>query len=184
MSRLISSFPHEVIENILSCLQGEDLINASEVCWQWNCVAYRLMQKMIHSVFSPELLEDISLDVQEKLGDPLLDVYREAVEELHLESEIEAIELTNSISALEADGDRLYVGDSSGSLMLGLMKCKELLVVASPSKLHFFSTANVCKGGRVDLQPLIPNWDFQKKNMAFSINKDLLGVSETSINVK
>ncbi|XP_059484402.1 uncharacterized protein LOC132201881 isoform X2 [Neocloeon triangulifer] len=208
----ISNFPLEVVEKILSNLQGEALIAASQVCWLWSCVAHRIMQTSNRDSFSDELLEDLRLDIEDLKGDLLLDLYRETHPNLVLLQETPLVQMHHFAAVLQADGPRLYAGDGVGNVMvyelleseqsflspepvvsvvipsgpvsnMSLMKAHDLLFVCSPSQMHVMST-KCTKTGMVCLDPLEPSTPCEHKELTLRVHQDLLGVAEGSSQIK
>lgn len=62
------------------------------------------MEKQSGEVFSEELLEDIRLEIEERKGDHLLDLYRETHPHLVMQCETPAVQLEQNVTAMEVDG--------------------------------------------------------------------------------
>ncbi|CAB3364679.1 Hypothetical predicted protein [Cloeon dipterum] len=212
MDTHISTFPLEIVEKILSNLQGEALITASQVCWLWSCVANRIMRNSNRDSFSDELLQDLQLDIEDQKGDHLLDLYREIRPELALLQETPQVKLHHSVSVIQADEHRIYVGDGAGNIMIyelldsmesylspepvmsavipdgavvhmSQMKAHDLLFACSPCHIHIFST-KCTNSGVISLKPLKTLIPCEYKTPTLKVQKDLLGISDGNTDVQ
>jgi hypothetical protein len=62
------------------------------------------MEKQSGEVFSEELLEDIRLEIEERKGDHLLELYRETHPHLVMHGETPPAQLGFNVTAMEVDG--------------------------------------------------------------------------------
>jgi len=66
----------------------------------------RVMERRSGESFSEELLEDIRLEIEERKGDHLLDLYRETHPHLTFLQETPPVDLHHAVSAVEVDGEK------------------------------------------------------------------------------